>query len=118
MVQLPRIFIVALVLLGTASAQISEDALKSRIMGVRYPLLAEQAQIQGDVQLALNAGEVSLLSGHPLLTQTAIESAKAFASIENKTSLDLTYHFVIVDTAKSVQTSITVPEGTRSSELS
>jgi hypothetical protein len=38
--------VVSLVLFGTASAQLSEDALKSQIAGGRYSPLAEQAQIQ------------------------------------------------------------------------
>jgi hypothetical protein len=111
MVQLPRIFLVAAVLLGTASAQISEDALKSRITNVRYPPLAEAARVQGDVHLARNAGMLTVLSGHLVLVQTALESAKAFASIQSETNLDLTYHFVLVDTVTSVPTSMKVPRG-------
>jgi hypothetical protein len=111
MVQLPRISIVALVLLGTASAQISEDALKSKIIGVHYSPLAEQAQIQGNVHLTFKAGAVTVLSGHPLLAETAVQSTKALAAIQTETSLDLTYHFVLVDNATSVPTSMTVPRG-------
>lgn len=37
--------------------------------GQRSPL-AEQARIQGDVQLEIKSGVVKILSGHPLLSQT------------------------------------------------
>jgi hypothetical protein len=110
-VQLPRIFIIPLVILGTASAQPPEDALRSKIKIVRYAPLAEAANIQGNVHVALNAGVVTLLSGPPLLAQTALESAKALGSIQGATNLDLTYHFVLVYTATSVPTSITVQRG-------
>jgi hypothetical protein len=105
------IFIVSLVLLRTASAQIPEDALRLKITGVRYAPLAEAARVQGNVHLALNAGAVTLLSGPPLLVQTAVESAKALGSIQREANLDLTYHFVLVDTAKSVPTPMTVQRG-------
>ena len=54
---------------------------------------------------------VTLLSGHPILAQIGVESAKAFGSIQSETNLDVTYHFVLVDTATSVPTSMTVPRG-------
>jgi hypothetical protein len=53
---------------------------------------------------------VALVSGHPLLSRTAIESAKAFATY-NPTILDMTYHFILVDTTKSVPTTTTVKRG-------
>ena len=56
----------------------------------------------------LSSGAVTLLSGPPLLTRIAVESAKAFGPIQGDTNLDVTYHFVLVDTAASVVTSTTV----------
>jgi len=96
--KLPGVFIVPLVLLGMASAQIPEDAWRSKVTGVRYAPIAAEAHFQGDVRLSLRAGVVTFLSGPPLLAQTAIESAKALISIERETNLDLTYHFVLVNT--------------------
>jgi len=46
--QFRRPLIIALVLVGAASAQTTEDALRSRIAGVRYSPLAEAARVQGD----------------------------------------------------------------------
>jgi hypothetical protein len=43
-------------------AQISNEELKSRIAGVHYAQLAEQARVQGDVHLNLNSGVVTILS--------------------------------------------------------
>ena len=104
-----RLFVAALVLVGAASAQTTEDRLRSEIKAVRYVPLAEQARIQGDVHLSVKSGVVTLLSGHPLLAPLAVESAKAFGSIQGKTDVDMTYHFVFVDTATSVP--VTVPRG-------
>jgi hypothetical protein len=104
-----RIFLVALVLVGTASAQTTEDGLRSEIKAVRYAPLAELARIQGDVHLSVKSGVATLLSGHPILAPIAVESAKAFGSIQGKTDVDMTYHFVLVDTARDVP--VTVPRG-------
>jgi hypothetical protein len=103
-----RLFVVALVV-GAASAQTSEDALRSEIKAVRYAPLAEQARIQGDVHLNVKSGVVTLLSGHPILAPIAVGSAKAFGSIQGKTDFDMTYHFVLVDAATGVP--VTVPRG-------
>ena len=104
-----RPFVVALVLVGAASAQTTEGGLRSKIKAVRYAPLAEQARIQGDVHLNVESGVVTLLSGHPILAPIAVESAKAFGSIQGKTDVDMTYHFVLVDAATNVP--ITVPRG-------
>ncbi len=102
-------FVVALVLVGAVSAQITVDGLRSEIKAVHYAPLAEQARIQGDVHLNVKSGVVTLLSGHPLLAPIDLESAKAFGSIQGKTHLDIMYHFVLVDTATVVP--VTVPRG-------
>jgi hypothetical protein len=102
---------VAWLLVGSAFAQTPEDGLRSRIATVHYALLAEQARIQGDVRVHLNSGVATLLFGHPLLAQTAVESAKAIGSIGSETNLDLTYHFVLADTTVSVRTPTTVKRG-------
>ena len=108
--QLGRILALALAC-GTALAQIPQDALQSKVAAVRYPPLAKQARIQGDVHLHLDSGVATVVSGHPVLLQTSVESAKTFASITGQTPLDLVYHFVIVDTATSVPSTATVKRG-------
>ena len=104
-----RLSVAALVLVGAPAAQITEDRLRSEIKAVHYAPLAEQARIQGDVHLNVKFGMVTILSGHPILAPIAVESAKAFGSTQGKTHLDMMYHFVLVDAATSVPT--TVPRG-------
>ena len=111
MLQPGRTFTVACLLAGAACAQTTEGVLRSKLTSVHYSPLAEQARIQGDVRLRLNGGVVTVVSGHPLLAPIAVESAKALGSIQSERNLDLTYHFVIVDTAKRVATSTTVKRG-------
>ena len=111
MVQLDRTATLACLFVGAVFAQSNEEVLRSRLMSVHYAPLAEQARIQGDVRLSLNGGVVTLISGHPLLAPVAVYSAKALGSIQSATNLDMTYHFVIVDSAKSVPTSTIVKRG-------
>lgn len=101
---------IALLLAGAAYAQDLEDGLRSQIAGVRYNRLAEAARVQGDVQLEVNSGGVVVVSGRPLLVQTAVESAKAFGPMQSQPHLDVTYHFVLVDTA-DVRAPTTVKRG-------
>ena len=101
---------IAVFLIGTAFAQTPQDDLRSKIGGVRYPPLAEAARIQGDVHLNLTSGAATVLSGHPLLAQTALSSAKAFESIQTA-ELDVTYHFLLVDSITVVATSVIVKKG-------
>ena len=108
---LVRISTVALVLLRAVAAQAPEDALKSKITGVHYPALGESARIQGDVRLNVKSGAVSLLSGHPMLVQIAVENAKALGSILGETNFEVTYHFVLDTPFNSVRTSRTVKRG-------
>lgn len=97
-------------LVGSVLAQ-TEDGLRSRIGNAHYPPLAEQARVQGNVRLRVDSGVVALVSGHPLLARAAVENAKAIGSIPAIAKLDVTYHFVIVDTAISVPTLVTVKRG-------
>jgi hypothetical protein len=112
--QLKRNPRIALLFLGTvvraAFAQSAEDVLKSEIKSIRYPPLAEQARIEGDVRLQVNSGVITVLSGHPLLAQVAVASAKTFGSVRSQANLDMTYHFVLVEAKISV-TEATVKRG-------
>ena len=98
-------------LLVCAALGQTEGGLKARAATVRYPPLAEQARIQGDVRLEATSGVVTLVSGHPLFAPTAINNAKTLGSLQGQSKLELTYHFVIVDTAYSVPTSTIVKRG-------
>ena len=91
-------------LVGAAFGQTAEDGLRSKVMSVHYASLAEHARIQGDVRLSVNSGVVTLVSGHPLLVPVAVASARAFGSIQSQTNVDVMYHFILVDTVKSVPT--------------
>src|SRR5215475_11773570 len=106
-----RALVIALLPVWAAVAQIPEDELRSKISGVRYEPLAKNARIQGDVRLKLNSGVVTLVSGHPLLVPSAVENAKSFVSIRGEKEIGETYHFVLVDTTISVETSTTVKRG-------
>jgi len=98
-------------LAGAAFAQTAEDALKSNLTSVSYSSLAESARIQGDVRLMLHDGVITVVSGHPLLTPFALAGVKGFGSAQSQMNLDVTYHFVLVDTARSVPTVETVKRG-------
>ena len=73
--RLRMIFMVALVGSG-ALAQTREEGMTSRIAAVRYPPLGEQASLQGDVQIKIRSGMVSLRSRQSLLAQTVTKSAE------------------------------------------
>jgi hypothetical protein len=97
----------ALVLAQVAFAQTSEDELRPKIVTVRYPLLARVARVQGEIRLRVDASGITLVSGPPLLAQTAIENARSLGLMPGVT---LTYHFVIVD-ATTVPATMTVKKG-------
>jgi hypothetical protein len=101
---------VLFLLVGAALAQ-TENGWRSKVAVVRYAPLAEHARIQGDVHLKVNSGVVTQVFGHPLLAPSAIENARTFGSIQGQANFDVTYHFVLVDTATSVPTLTTVKRG-------
>jgi hypothetical protein len=109
--QFIRTFALAMLFAGAAFAQTPVGELRSKLASIRYAPLAEAARVQGDVHLRIDSGVVTLLSGPPLLAQTAIESAKAFGSIQSGVDIDLTYHFVLAVSASSVPTLVTVKRG-------
>jgi len=99
-------------LLVCAALAQTEGTLRAKVATVHYPPLAEAALIHGDVHLEANSGVITLISGHPLLAPSAIDNAKTLGSIQAQTKLDLTYHFVIVDTnVHTVPTSTSVKRG-------
>jgi hypothetical protein len=93
------------VVLAALAQSDDDDELRAKVATAHYPPLAQQARIQGDVRLEANSGVVTLVSGHPLLTQAAIDNARVLGSIEGQERLAITYHFAIVDTTHTELTS-------------
>ena len=101
-------FLAVLVPLWTAFAQIPEAELRPKVNAAQYGALAESARLQGDVHLAVEAGQVTVISGHPLLAQAAVENAKSFATPDR--TLEMTYHFALIETV-SVPAPVVVNRG-------
>lgn len=95
--QLTKTCAIGCLLVRAALAQ-TEGGLRAKVATVHYPPLAESARIQGDVRLEVDSGVVTLVSGPPLLAPRAMDNAKRLGSIEGQTKLDVTYHFVLVET--------------------
>lgn len=96
---------------GMLSAQTPPEALRESIAGIRYPPLAEQARIQGDVHLSAKSGAVTVLSGRPILAQTASEAAKVLDRILGAREHDMTFHFVFRDVTSGPSVPVTVKRG-------
>lgn len=110
--QFEKAFLFALLLVKAAGAQTADDELRSKILSVRYPPLAEQARVQGVVHLSSRSGMLTMISGHSVFAQTAVASAKSVASIRGEANFELTYHFVLADIAPTtVVTTRTVQRG-------
>jgi hypothetical protein len=106
-----KTFTIGCLFVAAALAQ-TEGDLRAKVATAHYPPLFEQARIQGDVRLEANSGVVTLVSGRALLAPLAVDNAKTFGSIQGQTKLDITYHFVLVDTnLYNVPTLITVKKG-------
>lgn len=109
--QLRKTFTIGCLFVSAALAQ-TENGLRAKVATLHYPGLAELARVQGDVRLEVTSGEVTLLSGDPLLASVAVDNAKTFGLIQGQTMLDMTYHFVFVDTNfYNVPRLITVKKG-------
>ncbi len=89
-----RALVAGLLIASIAVAQSPTDDLRSKVTSVRYPPLAQAALIEGDVHMILKSGEVTLISGPPLLVRTAPESAKSFGPVRGGVEVDVIYHFV------------------------
>lgn len=102
---------VPLLLAASAFAQIPGAEWRSNIASMQYPPLAAAARVYGDVQLRFHSGTLSVLSGHPLLVEAAIENTKMLGSLSGGTDVDLVYHFILVETTASVPTRVNVRRG-------
>ncbi len=116
--RLPTIVLVAALIsaAGTLSAQNPHDpdagknqVILTELFPPAYPPLARQTRIAGDVQVELkirqdgSVDSMEAVSGHPLLTQAALDSAKqshfrCTNCSESLTSYRLVYTFQFVDT--------------------
>ncbi len=100
-----RIAIIACVFsIGFAALAEDNSEIVSKVEAVRYAPLARQARIQGEVRLHLGEKGVEVISGHPLLAQTAMQSFKDLGVA------DAVYHFSLVDSTVQI-TSRTVQRG-------
>jgi hypothetical protein len=102
---------VPLLLAASAFAQIPGAEWHSNVAGMRYPPLAATAQVQGDVHLRFRSGTLSVLSGHPLLVEAAIQNTKMLGALPVGTDVDLVYHFILVVATTSVPIPVNVKRG-------
>jgi hypothetical protein len=109
---------VILLILLAPLATIAQDTsgLISKLEAVRFAPLARQARIQGDVRLRFGSGGVMVISGHPLLVQTAVGSLIEIGNISER-EIEATYHFVIVDNTEVRITKRVVKRGNRFERL-
>lgn len=83
---------------------------------VRYPPLARQARIQGDVRLRSGPDGIGLVSGHPLLAPRALENFKEVTA-DLQAEIEGVYHFVLVNDTEVRFTKTTVKKGNRFTRL-
>lgn len=107
-----RLAIIACIFSIGAAALAQDNAeIVSKVEAVKYPPLPRQARIQGDVQLHPGPKGVEVISGHPLLAETAMQSLKDLGKL-SATEVDVIYHFNIVDgDVRIIMTSRTVQKG-------
>ena len=93
-------------------ATYGQERMLSSVEAMRFPRLPRMARIQGDVRLHSGSDRITLVSGHPLLDQAAIDNLKEIGQlIEGKS--EVLYHFVLVDEAEIRVTKTTVKRGNR-----
>jgi hypothetical protein len=91
-----------------ASAQGSD--LVVYVESMHYPVIAEFANIQGDVTLEGGDLDWKVISGHPLLVSAATKNLTMWRLPLGDRKFRVRYHFTLVDGPKSVYT---VPIGNR-----
>jgi TonB family protein len=100
MKRLGRIAIVVGVLAATAIAQEHKISVQ-KFEPPKYPPIARQARISGEVKLALDIGadgrvtDVKVLSGHPMLQQAAVENVKLWKFHCDDCGIGLAFHHEI-----------------------
>jgi len=103
---LSRTAVLVIALLAPVAAFTQDTAgLASRVEAVSYPPLPRQARIQGDVRLRSGPDGVTVISGHPLLAPTAVNSLKELGKL-SQGELEAIYHFAFVDPVIRVTTRV------------
>ena len=98
----------AIMLLAQEASPPKSEPVLSKLFPVAYPPLARQARITGNVEIALRVRQdgtvesADFISGHPMLREAALESARKSQFECNQctqelTSYTLAYRFVISD---------------------
>src|SRR5215471_15549149 len=72
------------------------SGLASKVEAVRFPPLARQARIQGDIKLHSGADGITLVNGHPLLARVALDNLKELGKVSD-VEIEAVYHFVLVN---------------------
>jgi hypothetical protein len=81
--------------------------LASKIEAVRFPPLARQARIQGDVRLHSGPEGIMPVNGHPLLAPFALDNLKELGKLSDA-EIEAVYHFVLVnEMARSTTRNVT-----------
>ena len=83
-------------------------AITTKVEAWKYPNLARQARIQGDVRLQFRSGVPGVTSGHPLLAPSALENLKSLGELPD--AANVVYHFVLLESTVEV-TRTTVKKG-------
>ncbi len=66
------------------------------VAGIKYPPLAAQARIQGEVHLSLGPDGIHVILGHPLFVPAATESFKGLVEISSEAAKAI-YHFTLTE---------------------
>src|SRR3989442_1799513 len=93
-----------------------DSRLASSIEALRFPPLARQARIQGDVRLRSGSDGITVVNGHPLLAQVAVANLKELGKLSEAEG-DVIYHFLFVDETEIRATRTTVKKGNRFGRL-
>src|SRR6266516_3521199 len=106
--------VVFLVPLATFAQEVSGLAAKVEV--VRFPPLARQARIQGDIRLRSGPDGITLVTGHPLLARVALDNLKELGKVSDA-EIEAVYHFVLVNETEIRVTRTVVKKGNRLTRL-
>jgi hypothetical protein len=106
--------VVFLVPLATFAQE--RSGLASKVEAVRFPPLARQARIHGDVKLRSGPGGITLVNGHPLLAPIALDNLKELGRVSDA-EIEAVYHFTFVNETETRVTRTVVKKGNRFTRL-
>jgi hypothetical protein len=86
------------------------SGLASKVEAVRFPPLARQARIQGDVKLRSGPAGITLVNGHPLLAPIALANLKELGRVSDA-EIEAVYHFMLVNETETRVTRTVVKKG-------